>query len=484
MRAQICTPPLWRLFVRRIKGGGGGGGRRGGKRRQNDGQDAKRAREAREKTIIIVGTMSSRRRRRRRRKKGDDVDAFYDDCDDAKKEVRVFIDCDNVRPKGTREEHCVRYVESFFRIASTYGTVTSISCYGNSNTFDREVLTTTTTTTKTREEDELCDDVDGSKKTKTKTLKKKKKSLGDVLENVRIRGTTETPDVIIKVVRTNRRAKQSADVRCMSDVVRFATATATATTSDDGDTSPRLAFIVSKDAGLLREAAGAYVKKRGEVIVCGDFLNVGMRKIDRHPIEEAYRALVEEKIDKTKGREGSEALAIELRLASWKDESVWFYSSNNTVGRRKKRNARGRWQEDPYLFVVPGPSSTDDDDDDDDDDAWLWKNCVRGLPSSIRADMRDIIDAYRRNNNNNNNNNDINSEDDDIDYSHRYEHLSQLLKREAKKKVLQVRDNSCFSYASDVLVYFDAGRLGAVFGKWLDDGNLEMVVFREEDVLR
>jgi hypothetical protein len=154
-------------------------------------------------------------------------------------------------------------------------------------------------------------------------------------------------------------------------------------------------------------------------------------------------------------------------LASWKDESVWFYSSNTTVGRRKKRNARGRWQEDPYLFVVPGPSSIDDDDDDDDDDdAWLWKNCVRGLPSSIRADMRDIIDAYRRNNNNN----DINS-----DYSHRYEHLSQLLKREAKKKVLQVRDNSCFSHASDVLVYFDAGRLGAVFGKWLDDGHLEMI---------
>ena len=222
--------------------------------------------------------------------------------------MRVFIDCDNVRPKGTREEHCVRYVESFFRIASTYGTVTSISCYGNSNTFDREVLTTTTTTTKTREEDELCDDVDGSKKTKRKTLKKKKKSLGDVLENVLIHGTG------IKVVRTNRNAKQSADVRCMSDVVRAMA------TSDDA--SPRLAFIVSKDAGLLREAAGAYVKKRGEVVVCGDFLNVGMRKIDRHPIEEAYRALVEEKIDKKKGREGSEALAIELRLASWKDESV------------------------------------------------------------------------------------------------------------------------------------------------------------------
>ena len=256
------------------------------------------------------------------------------------------------------------------------------------------------------------DECDGAKK-------KTKKSLGDVLENVRIRGT---PD--IKVVRTNRNAKQSADVRCMSDVVRAMA------TSDDA--SPRLVFIVSKDAGLLREAAGAYVKKRGEVVICGDFLNVGMRKIDRHPIEEAYRALVEEKIDKKKGREGSEALAIELRLASWKDESVWFYSSN-TVGRRKKSNARGRWQEDPYLFVVPEPSSTDDE-------VWLCKNCVRGLPSSIRADMRDIIDAYRRNNN------DINSEDD-IDYSHRYEHLSQLLKREAKKKVLQVRDNSCFSCA-------------------------------------
>ena len=457
MRAQICTPQRGLFFAsrrRKKRGGRGGGG--GTRRRRRDDDDAC-VHALREKTT--TGTLSSSSRRRN----NGDVD---EDNDDAmiQKEVRVFIDCDNVRPKGTREEHCVRYVESFFRIASTYGTVTSISCYGNSNTFDREVLTHT----KTREEDddeEVCDDDDVSKKTKkTKTLIKKK-SLGDVLENVRIRGTTETPDVIIKVVRTNRRAKQSADVRCMSDVVRFATATATATTSDDGDASPRLAFIVSKDAGLLREAAGAYVKKRGDVIVCGDFLNVGMRKIDRHPIEEAYRALVEEKIDKTKGREGSEALAIELRLASWKDESVWFYSSNNTVGRRKKRNARGRWQEDPYLFVVPGPSSTDDDD------AWLWKNCVRGLPSSIRADMRDIIDAYRRNNNNN----DIDSEDDDIDYSHRYEHLSQLLKREAKKKVLQVRDNSCFSHASDVLVYFDAGRLGAVFGKWLDDGHLEMI---------
>ena len=457
MRAQICTPQRGLFFAsrrRKKRGGRGGGG--GTRRRRRDDDDAC-VHALREKTT--TGTLSSSSRRRN----NGDVD---EDNDDAmiQKEVRVFIDCDNVRPKGTREEHCVRYVESFFRIASTYGTVTSISCYGNSNTFDREVLTHT----KTREEDddeEVCDDDDVSKKTKkTKTLIKKK-SLGDVLENVRIRGTTETPDVIIKVVRTNRRAKQSADVRCMSDVVRFATATATATTSDNGDASPRLAFIVSKDAGLLREAAGAYVKKRGDVIVCGDFLNVGMRKIDRHPIEEAYRALVEEKIDKTKGREGSEALAIELRLASWKDESVWFYSSNNTVGRRKKRNARGRWQEDPYLFVVPGPSSTDDDD------AWLWKNCVRGLPSSIRADMRDIIDAYRRNNNNN----DIDSEDDDIDYSHRYEHLSQLLKREAKKKVLQVRDNSCFSHASDVLVYFDAGRLGAVFGKWLDDGHLEMI---------
>ena len=466
MRAQTCTPQRGLFFAsrRRKKRGGRGGG--GARRRDDDDDDALCVHALREKTTT-GGTLSSSSRRRRNNT-GDVVDEDNDDAT-IQKEVRVFIDCDNVRPKGTREEHCVRYVESFFRVASTYGTVTSISCYGNSNTFDREVLTHT----KTREEDddeEVCDDDDVSKKTKkTKTLIKKK-SLGDVLENVRIRGTTATtPDVIIKVVRTNRRAKQSADVRCMSDVVRFATATTTATTSDgdDDDASHRLAFIVSKDAGLLREAAGAYVKKRGDVIVCGDFLNVGMRKIDRHPIEEAYRALVEEKIDKTKGREGSEALAIELRLASWKDESVWFYSSNTTVGRRKKRNARGRWQEDPYLFVVPGPSSIDDDDDDDDDDdAWLWKNCVRGLPSSIRADMRDIIDAYRRNNNNN----DINS-----DYSHRYEHLSQLLKREAKKKVLQVRDNSCFSHASDVLVYFDAGRLGAVFGKWLDDGHLEMI---------
>jgi len=481
MRAQICTPQRGGLFFalsrrrRRKKRGGRGGGGEGTRRRRrrrdddDDDDDACVHNALRREKTTTLGTLSSSSRRRNN---GDFVD---EDNDDAmiQKEVRVFIDCDNVRPKGTREEHCVRYVESFFRIASTYGTVTSISCYGNSNTFDREVLTHT----KTREEDddeEVCDDDDVSKKTKkTKTLIKKK-SLGDVLENVRIRGTTTTPDVIIKVVRTNRRAKQSADVRCMSDVVRFATATTTATrTSDgDGDASHRLAFIVSKDAGLLREAAGAYVKKRGDVIVCGDFLNVGMRKIDRHPIEEAYRALVEEKIDKTKGREGSEALAIELRLASWKDESVWFYSSNTTVGRRKKRNARGRWQEDPYLFVVPGPSSIDDDDDDDDDNAWLWKNCVRGLPSSIRSDMRDIIDAYRRNNNNNN---DIDSEDDDIDYSHRYEHLSQLLKREAKQKVLQVRDNSCFSHASDVLVYFDAGRLGAVFGKWLDDGHLEMI---------
>ena len=467
MRAQTCTPQRGLFFAsrRRKKRGGRGGG--GARRRDDDDDDALCVHALREKTTT-GGTLSSSSRRRRNNT-GDVVDEDNDDAT-IQKEVRVFIDCDNVRPKGTREEHCVRYVESFFRVASTYGTVTSISCYGNSNTFDREVLTHTKTREEDDDDEEVCDDDDVSKKTKkTKTLIKKK-SLGDVLENVRIRGTTATtPDVIIKVVRTNRRAKQSADVRCMSDVVRFATATTTATTSDgdDDDASHRLAFIVSKDAGLLREAAGAYVKKRGDVIVCGDFLNVGMRKIDRHPIEEAYRALVEEKIDKTKGREGSEALAIELRLASWKDESVWFYSSNTTVGRRKKRNARGRWQEDPYLFVVPGPSSIDDDDDDDDDDdAWLWKNCVRGLPSSIRADMRDIIDAYRRNNNNN----DINS-----DYSHRYEHLSQLLKREAKKKVLQVRDNSCFSHASDVLVYFDAGRLGAVFGKWLDDGHLEMI---------
>ena len=160
----------------------------------------------------------------------------------------------------------------------------------------------------------------------------------------------------------------------MSDVVRFATTTTTATrTSDgDGDASHRLAFIVSKDAGLLEEAASACVKKRGDVIVCGDFLSVGMRKIDRHPIEEAYRALVEEK--STKRKAGKD-------LKHSRSNCVWRRGRTRacglirctTVGRRKKHAWRGRWQEDPYLFVVPGPSSIDDDDDDDDDNAWLWK---------------------------------------------------------------------------------------------------------------
>ena len=68
--------------------------------------------------------------------------------------------------------------------------------------------------------------------------------------------------------------------------------------------------------------------------------------------------------------------------------------------------------------------------------------------------------------------------------SRRLSNLTLCPEEARKTMVSSVRDNSCFSYASDVLVYFDAGRLGAVFGKLLDDGNLEMVVFREEDVLR
>ena len=101
-------------------------------------------------------------------------------------------------------------------------------------------------------------------------------------------------------------------------------------------------------------------------------------------------------------------------------------------------------------------------------DERFYQNCVRYLPSSIQTEMRDIIDAYcRRRRRNvdtaaNENNNTV--------------FLSKLLRREAKRKLLPVRSNACFASASDVLVYFDAGpKLGAVFGKWLENGDLEML---------
>ena len=150
MRAQICTPQRGGLFFalsrrrRRKKRGGRGGGGEGTRRRRrrrdddDDDDDACVHNALRREKTTTLGTLSSSSRRR-----NNERDFVDEDNDDAmiQKEVRVFIDCDNVRPKGTREEHCVRYVESIFRIASTYGPVTSISCYGNSNTFDREVLT-------------------------------------------------------------------------------------------------------------------------------------------------------------------------------------------------------------------------------------------------------------------------------------------------------------------------------------------------------
>jgi hypothetical protein len=88
--------------------------------------------------------------------------------------------------------------------------------------------------------------------------------------------------------------------------------------------------------------------------------------------------------------------------------------------------------------------------------------------------MRDIIARYRKREENTDR---INVKDDDNE-EEKTQHLAflyKLLKREAKKN-LRVRSNPCFAHASEVLVYFDAGpKLGAVFAKWLENGDLEML---------
>ena len=391
-----------------------------------------------------------------------------------KVEVFVFIDCDNVRPRfsaSDEEAAAQRFLHAFHRAASCYGDVVSLSLYGNEKTFGEEVQGDVKRGGE--EEDEGEGEEGGWTRARTNERNTKKKSLGEALESVRILGSR------VRVVRTQSRRKQSADIRCVSDVVdamRKSADNETTTTTE----KLRLAFIVSKDAGLLKEAASPYVRKRGDVVICGDFINnVGMREIDSHPIEDAYREVVEKKIGwssgvKIKGKPGSEALAIGSRLVSWKDESVWFYakSDEDVEKRRRKSNAprkaARKRREDPYLFMIPGPSSSEKEMEEKEKDERLYQNCVRHLPSSIQTEMRDIIDAYcRRRRRNvdtaaNENNNTV--------------FLSKLLRREAKRKLLPVRSNACFASASDVLVYFDAGpKLGAVFGKWLENGDLEML---------
>jgi hypothetical protein len=362
-------------------------------------------------------------------------------------------------------------LHAFHRAASCYGDVVSLSLYGNEKTFGEEVQGDVKRGGE--EEDEGEGEEGGWTRARTNERNTKKKSLGEALESVRILGSR------VRVVRTQSRRKQSADIRCVSDVVdamRKSADNETTTTTE----KLRLAFIVSKDAGLLKEAASPYVRKRGDVVICGDFINnVGMREIDSHPIEDAYREVVEKKIGwssgvKIKGKPGSEALAIGSRLVSWKDESVWFYakSDEDVEKRRRKSNAprkaARKRREDPYLFMIPGPSSSEKEMEEKEKDERFYQNCVRYLPSSIQTEMRDIIDAYcRRRRRNvdtaaNENNNTV--------------FLSKLLRREAKRKLLPVRSNACFASASDVLVYFDAGpKLGAVFGKWLENGDLEML---------
>ena len=395
--------------------------------------------------------------------------------DKNKVEVFVFIDCDNVRPRFSASDEdedaaSQRFLHAFHRAASFYGDVVSLSLYGNEKTFGEEVQGDVK---RGGEEDEGEGEEGGWTRARTNERNTKKKSLGEALESVRILGSR------VRVVRTQSRRKQSADIRCVSDVVdamRKSADNETTTTTE----KLRLAFIVSKDAGLLKEAASPYVRKRGDVVICGDFINnVGMREIDSHPIEDAYREVVEKKIGwssgvKIKGKPGSEALAIGSRLVSWKDESVWFYakSDEDVEKRRRKSNAprkaARKRREDPYLFMIPGPSSSEKEMEEKEKDERFYQNCVRYLPSSIQTEMRDIIDAYcRRRRRNvdtaaNENNNTV--------------FLSKLLRREAKRKLLPVRSNACFASASDVLVYFDAGpKLGAVFGKWLENGDLEML---------
>ena len=392
--------------------------------------------------------------------------------DKNKVDVFVFIDCDNVRPRfsaSDEEAAAQRFLHAFHRAASCYGDVVSLSLYGNEKTFGEEVKGDV----KRGGEEDKGEGEGGWTRARTNERNTKKKSLGEALESVRTLGSR------VRVVRTQSRRKQSADIRCVSDVVdamRKSADNETTTTTE----KLRLAFIVSKDAGLLKEAASPYVRKRGDVVICGDFINnVGMREIDSHPIEDAYREVVEKKIGwsngvKIKGKPGSEALAIGSRLVSWKDESVWFYakSDEDVEKRRRKSNAprkaARKRREDPYLFMIPGPSSSEKEMEEKEKDERFYQNCVRHLPSSIQTEMRDIIDAYCRRRRRNvdtaahENNNTV--------------FLSKLLRREAKRKLLPVRSNACFASASDVLVYFDAGpKLGAVFGKWLENGDLEML---------
>jgi hypothetical protein len=403
---------------------------------------------------------ATRRRRRRTKAASLGIGKTVTRAHAAGKEVYVHIDCDNVRPRfngcsdnnnnnNAENNDATRFISAFYRCASAYGDVVSMTCYGNSSTF--------------REEEEGR----GEREEEEASLKKYRQSLGEALERVRIEGTD------VRVVRTLSRRKQSADVRCVSDVVN-AMRGGFDDDEDDENTPRKIAFIASKDAGLLKEAASAYVRKMGKLIICGDFINVGMREIDVHPIEAAYRELVEEKIgasgggQRIKGRPASEALAIRSRLVAWKDpESVFFYASddgdNGNVNKKNPMRKRRR-REDPYLFMIPGPSSSE-----------ACKNdCVRGLPASIQPDMRDIIARYRKREENTNR---INVKDDDNE-EEKMQHLAflyKLLKREAKKN-LRVRSNPCFAHASEVLVYFDAGpKLGAVFAKWLENGDLEML---------
>ena len=388
----------------------------------------------------------------------------------------MFIDCDNVRPRFSANNDdddssgAQRFLHAFHRAASFYGDVVSLSLYGNEKTFGEEVKGVV----KRGGEEDKGEEEGGWTRATTneRNTKKTRKSLGEALESVRILGSR------VRVVRTRSGRKQSADIRCVSDVVdamRRADNETTTTTE-----KLRLAFIVSKDAGLLKEAASPYVRKRGDVVICGDFINnVGMREIDSHPIEDAYRELVEKKIGwssgvKIKGKPGSEALAIGSRLVSWKDESVWFYASNNDVEkrRRKSKPAARKRREDPYLFMIPGPSSSEKEMEEKEKDERLYQNCVRYLPSSIQTEMRDIIDAYCRRPRNV----DTAANENLSDENNNTVFLSKLLRREAKRKLLPVRSNACFASASDVLVYFDAGpKLGAVFGKWLENGDLEML---------
>ena len=413
---------------------------------------------------VPAGEAATRRRRRRRRcntKALGNGKTVTRRAHHAGKEVYVHIDCDNVRPRfngssnnnnNAENNDATRFISAFYRCASAYGDVVSMTCYGNSSTF--------------REEEEGR----GEREEEEASLKKYRQSLGEALERVRIEGTD------VRVVRTLSRRKQSADVRCVSDVVNAMRGGGNTFDDDEDDenTPRKIAFIASKDAGLLKEAASAYVRKMGDVIVCGDFINVGMREIDVHPIEAAYRELIEEKIgasgggQRIKGRPASEALAIRSRLVAWKDpESVFFYASDeedNGNGKKNNPMRKRRRREDPYLFMIPGPSSSE-----------AWKNdCVRGLPASIQPDMRDIIARYRKREENTDR---INVKDDDNE-EEKTQHLAflyKLLKREAKKN-LRVRSNPCFAHASEVLVYFDAGpKLGAVFAKWLENGDLEML---------